>query len=415
MRRIYIGPGRSSRVIVPLIVGTLAGVALGIVSGLVPGVHANTMAGLLLSVAPLLVGILGTPVLAAALVAALITHTFLDCVPSTFLGVPDADTAVMVLPAHALCLEGRGAEAVRISAFGSASAVVWALPFCLLFLVLLPALQPAIDWGIGLLLLAVACYLVVFSESPEWAAGVFLVSGLLGLFTFRYAFLAWNGGDAVLMPLLSGLFGVAVLLSASGGAMPPQKKGGAVPLTRAFVRCSCAGSVAGAIVGWLPGLSSATANAVLASAIDYGDDRAGFILATSAANTANAFLGLAALYALGRMRNGVMVALGTLDLPPFSFLLFAAVLSAAVAFGVTMLFSGTAGLFARVPLGPLNAAVILFVTLLSFVLCGPFGLFILAAATLLGRVPALVEVRRVSCMGAIMVPVILSSLGIPVL
>jgi putative membrane protein len=115
------------------------------------------------------------------------------------------------------------------------------------------------------------------------------------------------------------------------------------------------------------------------------------------------------------MRNGVMVALGTLDLPPFSFLLFAAVLSAAVAFGVTMLFSGTAGLFARVPLGPLNAAVILFVTLLSFILCGPFGLFILAAATLLGRVPALVEVRRVFCMGAIMVPVILSSLGVPVL
>lgn len=401
--------------IVPLVIGTLAGVALGIVSGLVPGVHANTMAGLLLSVAPLLVGTLGTPVLAAALVGALIAHTFLDCVPSTFLGVPDADTAVMVLPAHALCLEGRGAEAVRISAFGSAGAVVWALPICLIFLVLLPSLQPAIDWGIGLLLLAVACYLVVFSESPEWAAGTFLVSGLLGLFTFRYAFLAWNGGGAVLMPLLSGLFGVAVLLSASGGTMPPQKKGGAIPLTREFVRCSCAGSVAGAVVGWLPGLSSATANAVLASAIDYGDDRAGFIMATSAANTANAFLGLAALYALGRMRNGVMVALGTLDLPPFSHLLFAAVLASALAFGATVLLSDMAGIFARVPLGPLNSAVILFVTLLSFALCGPFGLFILVVATLIGRVPALVEVRRVYCMGAIMVPVILSSLGVPVL
>jgi putative membrane protein len=115
------------------------------------------------------------------------------------------------------------------------------------------------------------------------------------------------------------------------------------------------------------------------------------------------------------MRNGVMVALGTLELPPFSYLLFAAALSASVAFGVTLLFSGTAGLFARVPLWPLNGAVILFVTLLSFWFCGPFGLFVLAVATLLGRVPALIEVRRVYCMGAIMVPVILSSLGIPVL
>jgi putative membrane protein len=402
-------------VIAALVAGTLLGVALGTVSGLVPGVHVNTMAGLLLSLSPILVASLGTPVLAAALVAALVTHTFLDCVPSTFLGVPDADTAVMVLPAHALCLEGRGREAVRLSALGSAAAVVWALPFSFLFLTLLPAFQSFIDLWIGVLLLAVACYLVVFSESPEWAAGVFLVSGFLGLFTFRYSFLAWNGGTGVLMPLLSGLFGVSVLLSASGGRMPPQSAAVTYPDGRELFRCSCAGSLAGAVVGWLPGLSNATANAVLASAIDYGEDRLGYIVATSAANTANAFLGLAALYAVGRTRNGVMVALDTLDTPPFTALLSVAALAAALAYAATVLFSGTAGVFSRVPLRPLNAAVILFVTFLSFLLCGPFGLFVLAAATLVGIVPTLVEVRRVFCMGAVMVPVFLSSLGMAVL
>jgi putative membrane protein len=402
-------------VIAALIAGTLLGVALGTVSGLVPGVHVNTMAGLLLSLSPILLGSLGAPVLAAALVAALVTHTFLDCVPSTYLGVPDADTAVMVLPAHALCLEGRGGEAVRLSALGSAAAVVWALPFSLLFFTLLPAFQPFIDLWIGVLLLAVACYLVVFSESPEWAAGVFLVSGFLGLFTFRYSFLAWNGGTGVLMPLLSGLFGVSVLLSASGGRMPPQSAAVTFPDRKELFRCSCAGSLAGAVVGWLPGLSNATANALLASAIDYGSDRRGYIMATSAANTANAFLGLAALYAVGRTRNGVMVALATLDIPPFTALLAVAALAAAFAYAATVLLAGTAGVFSRVPLRPLNAAVILFVTLLSFLLCGPFGLFVLLAATFVGTVPTLVEVRRVYCMGAVMVPVVLSSLGVAVL
>lgn len=401
--------------IAALIAGTLLGVFFGTISGLVPGVHVNTMAGLLLSLSPLLLTSLGAQVLAASLVAALITHTFLDCVPSTFLGVPDADTAVMVLPAHALCLEGRGGEAVRLSALGSAAAVVWALPFSLLFLAVLPALQSWIDLWIGVLLLAVACYLVVFSESPEWAAGVFLVSGLLGLFTFRYSFLAWNGGASVLMPLLSGLFGISVLISASGGRMPPQSAAVTYPARKDLFRCSCTGSLAGAVVGWLPGLSNATANAVLASAIDYGEDRRGYIVATSAANTANAFLGLAALYAVGRTRNGVMVALDTLDLPPFTALLAVAALAAALAYAATVLFSGTAGVFSRVPLRPLNLVVILFVTILSFLLCGPFGLFVLAVATLVGRVPALVEVRRVFCMGAVMVPVILSSLGVAVL
>ncbi|WP_298668502.1 tripartite tricarboxylate transporter permease [uncultured Methanofollis sp.] len=401
--------------IAALIAGTLLGVVLGTVSGLVPGVHVNTMAGLLLSLSPILIVTLGAPLLAAALVAALITHTFLDCVPSTFLGVPDADTAVMVLPAHALCLEGRGGEAVRISALGSAAAVVWSLPLSLLFFTLFPAFQPFFDLWIGVLLTAVACYLVVFSESPEWAAGIFLVSGFLGLVTFRYSFLAWGGGTSVLMPLLSGLFGVSVLLSASSGRMPPQSDAVTFPGRNELFRCSCAGSVAGAVVGWLPGLSNATANALLASVIDYGDDRRGYILATSAANTANAFLGLAALYAIGRTRNGVMVALATLEVPPFTVLLPVAALAAALAYAATVLLSGTAGIFSRVPLKPLNAAVILFVTLLSFLLCGPFGLVVLILATCVGVVPTLVEVRRVYCMGVVMVPVILSSLGVAVL
>ncbi|QSZ67165.1 hypothetical protein RJ40_06465 [Methanofollis aquaemaris] len=397
-----------------LLLGILAGVALGTVSGLVPGVHVNTMAALLLSLSSVLLGTLGAEALAAALVAALVTHTFLDCVPSTFLGVPDADTAVMVLPAHALCLEGRGAEAVRISALGSASAVACALPLSLLFLVILPLLQPAIDWGIGLLLLVVACALVVFSESPEWSAAVFLVSGFLGLFVFRYSFLAWHGSTSVLMPLLSGLFGVAVILFASGGRMPAQAGEVSYPERRDVLRCSFTGSVAGAVVGWLPGLSNATANALLASVIDYGQDRRGYLLATSAANTANAFLGLSALYALGRTRNGVMVALATFDLPPLSLLLLVAALAATVAYLLTLFCSRGAALFARVRLAPLHIGVVLSVTLLSFLLCGPFGLFILAAATLIGTVPALVQVRRVSCMGAVMLPVILSSLGVAV-
>jgi len=40
--------------------------------------------------------------------------------PSIFLGAPEADTALAVLPGHALLMEGRGEEAVRLSAIGSA-------------------------------------------------------------------------------------------------------------------------------------------------------------------------------------------------------------------------------------------------------------------------------------------------------
>ncbi|MDD1639821.1 MAG: tripartite tricarboxylate transporter permease, partial [Methanomicrobiales archaeon] len=97
-----------------LLAGTVLGVAIGTVSGLVPGVHANTMASVLLGGEAVLASVFGPEALGAALFAALVTHTFLDIIPSTFLGIPDADTALAVLPAHALCLEGKGEEAVRI-------------------------------------------------------------------------------------------------------------------------------------------------------------------------------------------------------------------------------------------------------------------------------------------------------------
>src|SRR5665647_1099355 len=204
-------------VMLGLAVGTLLGVALGALSGLAPGIHANTLASALLATGAGFAAVLGEEALAAAMFAALITHSFLDNIPSTFLGVPEAETALSVLPAHALCLEGRGEEAVRCSALGSALAMVFAVPLSLACVILLPPLQPALDWAIGILLVAVVGYLVLSDDSPPWAFAVFAVSGALGLFALRYGFLAWHtlGADAIFLPLLSGLFGLPILLTAS--------------------------------------------------------------------------------------------------------------------------------------------------------------------------------------------------------
>jgi putative membrane protein len=61
-----------------------------------------------------------------------------------------------------------------------------------------------------------------------------------------------------------------------------------------------------------------------------------------------------------------------------------------------------------------QTGVIVLITLLSFLLCGPFGLLVLALSTALGVVPQLLNVPRLFCMGAVMVPVMLLSLGVVV-
>ena len=46
--------------------------------------------------------------LAMTIVAMSIAHTFLDFIPSTFLGAPECETALSVLPAQGMLLEGSG-------------------------------------------------------------------------------------------------------------------------------------------------------------------------------------------------------------------------------------------------------------------------------------------------------------------
>ena len=400
---------------IEILLGVLIGVALGTVSGIIPGVHANTLAGILLSLQLALLALLGPVALAGALFAALITHTFVDAIPSTFLGIPEADTSLSVLPAHALCMEGNGEEAVRIAALGSAIAMVIAVPLSVLCFFALPALQPYFDWWIGILLVASVGYMIVTSEAPGWALAIFLVSGMLGAFALHYAFLGWHtlaGGSAVLMPLLTGMFGISVLLTASRGILPEQRFRGLRVGDRTIIKCSAIGTLAGVAVGWLPGLSTASANGVLASLIGYEKDRRAYILATNAANTANAFIGLTALFALSRMRNGVMVALSELPLPTMSELMVVGVLAACAAYLITISLSRFAHHLHGIDSQLLNRVVIAFVVCLSFILTGPFGMVILLLAIMVGLVPHLVNVPRMYCMGAIMIPVMLWSFGL---
>ena len=396
-----------------IIAGTLAGCSLVLLSGLFPGVHSNTLAATLLGMQAILLPLAGAEALAAAMFAALITHTFLDSIPSTFLGIPDPDTALSVLPAHMLCLEGKGQEAVRIAALGSASAAAVALPLSIILFFLLPPLQPYFDWWIGIILIAVVGYLVIGSESPGWALLIFGVSGLLGVFTFRYAFLGWHtlGDSGILMPLLTGLFGVSVLLFSSAGPVPDQRFSAIRMSTKEIRRGTLTGTVAGIIVGWLPGLSNATANAVLCSRMDYRMDRRQYIFATSAANTSNAIIGLAALFALGRSRNGVMVALSSIKMPSMPALLFSGALAALLAYLITIWLSGRAHRLNGIDGRLLNVSVIVLVIGISILIAGPFGLCILVLATATGVLPRMVNVSRVFCMGAIMLPVICYSFG----
>lgn len=310
----------------------VAGVGLGTVSGLVPGLHANNFALLLASVAP---AVPAAPLqLGTAMLAAGVVHTFLDVVPTLAIGVPDPSMAATVLPAHQLVRDGRGREALRLSALGSALAVALAVPLAVPVTVGMRRAYPAIAANLSLVL-GIVCVLMIVTE-PTWrgragAAVAVAASGVLGVLTLGLSTGGVLPAGDMLTPLFAGLFGAPILIEATGGAgVPPQDEPAVGLSPRQVVMTAGAGTLAGAVVGYLPGISAAIAAAAALVVLPDRGARA-FVVASSGVNTANTVFALFALVALGSPRTGVLVAIDESGVPHNLPVLLASVAIAAAA------------------------------------------------------------------------------------
>ena len=68
----------------------------------------------------------------------------MDFIPSIFLGAPDEDSLLSILPGHKLLLRGRGYFAIIFTLYGSLTALPIIILFTPIFLFLLPKFYPSI-------------------------------------------------------------------------------------------------------------------------------------------------------------------------------------------------------------------------------------------------------------------------------
>ena len=165
-------PGTMLVVLLFAVLGSL----LGMGSGLVPGMHVNTLALLLLAASvPLLEGIahlcsefglrpeLASLLLSVLIISASVTHSFVDFLPSLFLGIPDESKVLSVLPAHRLLLAGQGRPALVCAATGSLIGATVALLLAVplqLFMLSAWGFEWAIELACPYFLLLVAALLI---------------------------------------------------------------------------------------------------------------------------------------------------------------------------------------------------------------------------------------------------------------
>ena len=125
--------------LIEIISALLIGILAGTFTGLAPGIHINLIGASVvsLSASSLFFSSINPVFLVVFIVAMSITHTFIDFIPSVFLGCPDTDTELSVLPGHELLKKGQGYEAVMLSAYGGIIAIILliilAIPLSLFF------------------------------------------------------------------------------------------------------------------------------------------------------------------------------------------------------------------------------------------------------------------------------------------
>lgn len=406
------------------------GFLLGVISGLIPGIHVNTFAAILLGASPAMMKLgLSPHHVAVIILAASVSQTFLDAIPTVFVGAPDSDTVLAVLPGHRLMLRGRGIEAVRLSAIGSAGSVLVAL-----------SLIPPLSWlfsnyydilmeHIGLILLGIALFMIMKERDIDpgpyqtmkrraLALSVFMTSGLLGMFAFENQDLLSSPlglEPDILLPLLSGIFGASSLILSifSSTKMAEQRDTGfelpAAPLMRAIIL----GGTAGSVVAWIPGVSPAVATMLtrLGRGIEEEDQAAReFLVSVSGVNTSCAVLSLVALLVIGRPRSGAAAAINELieiDENQLYAMIVIATAVAIVSYITTVWLAGIAGtLLSKIDYRNLSIIVLGTLALIAFIFTGTFGLLIFFISTLIGLTPHLAGIRKTHAMGVLMLPLI---------
>jgi len=395
-------------IFIAIIIGCLAGV----LTGLTPGLHINLVALILFSISPFLLGYTNVIAVASFIIAMSITHTFSDFISATYLGAPSDDTALAVLPAHRLLLEGMGHEAIRLTVIGSLLCLIIVILLSPLLIIIVPLIFKYLKNYIGWILLAVVVFMVLREENLNkkfWAFVVVALSGILGLVVFNVP----NLKDP-LLPMLSGLFGVSVLFLSltQKTSLPIQRTTEMVKVkTKNMLKALGSGVFSGSLVSIFPGLGPAQA-AVVAGQIAGKIDVFSYLILVGGINTVSMVLSLITLFTIEKARNGSIIVvqqlLQNIDINTLILFLSVALIAGGIAAFLTLHVSKVfSAVMNRLNYSFLSFFIILFISLMVLYFSGFIGFLILVIATFIGLIPNIAEVSRSNSMACLLVPIIL--------
>ncbi|ENN95671.1 hypothetical protein J422_06563 [Methanocaldococcus villosus KIN24-T80] len=386
----------------------ILGIICGIFTGLFPGIHPNNIAALSFLLYPYF----GEHFI-NFLIGLVVTHYFINFIPAAFLGIPDDETAVSVLPMHRLSIIGEGFKAILLSGIGSYLGVLFSLliSFLIIFLKLninyiFSNIKPFIPY----ILILFVIYQII-SAKNVWEVLVILLSGLFGIAVLYYH----TSYNITLTAIFTGMYGIPILLNNLNSKFKKQRI--TYPnFSLKYIKITFFASLIGFFRIFLPAIGGAQLNYFLSKIIRENEIES-FLVSQGAIVLSNEIFSLLALVFIGTGRSGVANTIKELNLN-FSLdqLSLSIILSATLAFIILIYLSKfILSILERVNIRVLSILLIFICTLIIIVGSYNFGvvyhLIVYFSSVFLGLLAVRSGSNLTNLMNVLVFPTILIYLG----
>lgn len=394
-----------------LILALLLGILAGTFTGIAPGIHINLIGSVLLSLsASVFLGI--NPIIFVDFIVAMsVVHTFIDFIPSIYLGAPQDGTELSVLPGHELLKEGKAHEAVLITLLGSLIAIFLIILLSPFLIFSIPKLNLVIKPIIPFLLIIISIFLVgaegknkIFS-----ALFVFVLAGILGFITLNI------GLEEPLLPLLSGLFGASSLvISIKQKTEIPEQKIPSIKeieITKKELFSTGIFSIFfSSVLGFLPAIGSSQI-AIISSTVKKINNKQ-FLFSLGLINPFMMVLSFLTIYTIQKGRTGSAVfvgqILGDILFKQIILILLISLISGIFAFIIGINVSKfLAKNIGKINYSKISVFVLFFLLIIVTIFSGFLGAIIFIIATSTGIYCIQSNVRRTQMMGCLLIPTII--------
>lgn len=373
---------------------------MGTIAGLIPGIHTNNITQI-----AFLTPLFGNEALIFVL-SMVTTQSFVDFIPTIFIGAAGESSFEGILPGHKMFLEGKGHEAISLTVFGGIIATIISImcfPFFIKFIEFFPTNFEII---IPIILIFSTLVLILTEKTRNkkiLAMIIIIISATHGIFFTNQIF-----------PLISGYFGISTLINSTIKKPITKTQQTNFNIEKNKTIDAITGIIGGAIVAFVPGIGNNLAAAII-RIFRQKIKTKNYLVLLGSINTSNFIFSIPVLLFLSKTRNGAMVFLKEkIILTDQTIFLGCAtiLISAGIAGIITIYLSKKIAktknnFFMKLQeKNLLEKIIIIFIIILVIFFNGLIGFIALVFSTALGLITIQTKIKRSTCLGFLIIPVL---------